>query len=65
MSLITVATIVVVMTTLATIFPQIFERMGRGLFVSLILGIVMELVSMLLGYGGQLFDKMATQTPML
>lgn len=55
-SLITVATIVVVMTVLSTIFPFIFETLGRGLFISLLVGLIFEIISMILGYSGHLFD---------
>ena len=37
-------------------FPHVFAGMGRSLFISLILGIIVEIVASLLGYGGDIFN---------
>ena len=51
-ALISVAVIIGIMTCLATIFPQFFAGLGRMLFVSLLVSIVVELIMLFLGYGG-------------
>ena len=46
-----------VMTCLATAFPSIFARLGRGLFISLIVLVITQLIGIfLLGYAGTLFS---------
>jgi len=46
-----------VMTCLATIFPSVFAKLGRGLFISLIVLIITQLAGIfLLGYSGTLFN---------
>lgn len=49
--------IFLVMTCLATAFPNIFSKLGRGLFISLIVLIVVELVSIFIfGFFGTIFN---------
>lgn len=49
--------IFVVMTCLATAFPNIFSRLGRGLFISLIVLIVVQLISVFVfGFFGTIFN---------
>lgn len=48
--------IVSVMTILATVMPNLFVGMGRTLFISLTLGLVAQIIAMLLGYSGNLFN---------
>ncbi len=50
------AGVAVLMTVLSTAFPNFFLKIGRGLFIGLLVGIVAEIVSMLFGYGGDLFN---------
>ena len=44
------------MMILATIFPDFFSKLGIVLFVSLLIGIVIEFIAILLGYGGDVFN---------
>ena len=48
--------IVIVMTGVATAKPQWFSGLGTTLFISLILGLVGQLIAMLLGYAGNIFN---------
>lgn len=48
--------VVAVMLILATAFPKVFEKMGSALLVALLISTVAELVSMLFGYGGDVFN---------
>ncbi len=49
--------IFVIMTCLATIFPQTFARLGRGLFISLIVLIITQLIALLVfGFVGTIFS---------
>lgn len=49
--------IFVIMTCLATLYPQIFAKLGRVLFISLLVLIVTELVAMLIfHYTGTIFS---------
>lgn len=51
------AIIFVVMTCLATAFPNIFAKLGRGLFISLVVLVVVELVSIFIfGFFGTIFN---------
>ncbi len=51
------AVIFVVMTCLATIFPQTFAKLGRGLFISLVVLIIIQLVALLVfGFAGTIFS---------
>ncbi len=51
------AVIFVVMTCLATAFPNIFSKMGKGLLISLIVLIVVELISIyVFGFFGTIFN---------
>lgn len=45
-----------IMMIISTIKPQIFQGLGNTLFISLILGILCEIISIFLGYQGQIFD---------
>lgn len=49
--------IFVVMTCLATIFPQTFARLGRGLFISLIVLVVTQILALVIfGFAGTIFS---------
>jgi len=49
--------IFVVMTCLATIFPQTFAKLGRGLFISLIVLIITQLLALFIfGFAGTIFS---------
>ena len=49
--------IFVVMTCLATIFPQTFAKLGRGLFISLIVLIITQLLALFVfGFAGTIFS---------
>lgn len=50
------AVIAGVMTLLSTAFPNVFLKMGRGLFISLIIGVIAQLVAALFGYAGTGFN---------
>ena len=45
-----------VMTGASMMFPNVFAGMGRSLFISLLLGLIVEVIAMLLGYGGDIFN---------
>lgn len=44
--------VVVIMLVISTMKPEFFRKLGWPLFISLTLGIIVEFVAMLLGYGG-------------
>lgn len=48
--------ITVGMMAISMAFPNTFLGMGRTLFISLLVGIVAEVIALLLGYRGELFD---------
>ena len=48
--------ITVIMVGIASIKPDIFQGMGRTLFISLIVAIIAEIIAMIFGYGGDLFN---------
>ena len=50
------ALITVGMLAISMAFPNTFLGMGRTLFFSLLIGIIVEIIAMLLGYRGELFD---------
>lgn len=45
-----------VMTGAAVVFPNVFAGMGRSLFISLLLGLIVEIIASLLGYNGNIFN---------
>lgn len=45
-----------VMMLLGIMFREFFSKLGIVLFVSLLIGIVIEFIAMLLGYGGDIFN---------
>ena len=45
-----------VMMLLGIMFREFFSKLGIVLFVSLLVGIVIEFIAMLLGYGGDIFN---------
>ena len=55
-AIVTTGGIAVVMTLLSTLFPNVFLKMGRGLFISLIVGILAQFIAYLFGYAGGLFN---------
>ena len=55
-AMILTAMVTVTMVLLAVIRPTFFLGLGRTLFVSLLVGMIVELVAMLMGYRGTLFD---------
>ena len=48
--------IMIVMTLLATIKPSLFANMGPALFISLFLGLIAEIIALLFGYAGSIFN---------
>ncbi len=48
--------VVAVMMILATAFPNLFSRMGTALFVSLAISFFAEIICLLFGFGGDLFN---------
>ena len=50
------AIIIGVMTMIAMIKPSLFANMGPTLFISLILGLISEIIALLLGYAGSVFN---------
>ena len=50
------AAITGIMMALSVVFPNIFEKMGIALFVSLLIAIIAETIAMLCGYGGDAFN---------
>ena len=48
--------VVVIMMGLSTMHPNVFAKMGTTLLIALLVSIVAELVAMLLGYGGTIFN---------
>ncbi len=52
----TTAGVVLIMTLLATAKPLLFSKMGATLFLSLLIGIIAEVVAILLGYEGNIFN---------
>jgi FtsH-binding integral membrane protein len=45
-----------IMMFASTVKPELFLRMGPALGISLLIGIVVEIIAMLCGYGGDLFN---------
>lgn len=57
MAVVVTGLVVVIMTGLSAAYPAVFARMGRTLFISLLLGLVMEMLAVfLLGYRGNMFN---------
>ncbi len=50
------AGITILMTVASMLFPSFFARLGPALFMSLLALIIVELISMLFGYRGGIFD---------
>ena len=48
--------VVAIMIVISSIKPDIFRGMGLTLFISLTIGIIVEIISYFLGYNGNLFD---------
>ena len=48
--------VVAVMMLLATIFPNLFARMGSALFIALTVSLLAQFIALLLGYGGNAFN---------
>lgn len=53
---ITTAAVTAVMIIISSIYPNAFSKMGRGLFISLLLSIIVEIVLMLFGMYLTVFD---------
>lgn len=56
LSIVLVGIIVLLMIGLSTMFPRFFAKLGTTLLISLLCIIVVELVSVLLGFTGVIFD---------
>lgn len=57
MAIVATGLVVVAMTGLSAAYPTAFAKMGRTLFIALLLGLVIELLAVfLLGYQGDLFN---------
>ena len=48
--------VTVVMMFLGVTFPKFFSKLGIVLLISLIVGLIAEVIAMILGYGGDLFN---------
>ena len=48
--------VTVIMIVLSVIFPHFFSKLGTSLLWSLLIGIFVELIATLLGYGGNIFN---------
>lgn len=48
--------VTVIMMILAVIFPRFFARLGPSLLCSLAIGVAVELIASLFGYGGNIFN---------
>jgi FtsH-binding integral membrane protein len=55
-AIIVTAVVTALMMAAATIYPDIFAGMGPALLLSLIIGIIVELIASLMGYGGDIFN---------
>lgn len=55
-AMIATGAVVGVMIFISTIKPNLFAGLGRTLFISLLLGLIAEIVAVLLGYGGNIFN---------
>lgn len=51
-----VGVVTVIMLVASTIFPKFFSNLGIALFLSLLIGIIVEIVATLLGYRGDIFN---------
>ena len=49
-------TVTFLMMLLSISFPNFFSKLGLALFLSLLIGVIVEFIAMLLGYGGSMFD---------
>lgn len=59
MALIITGIVTLGMTSVAAAYPAAFARMGRGLFFTLLIGLIVELVAVFLfGYAGNLFNML-------
>ena len=56
LAIIITACVIGFMTVLATTQPKLFSKMGTSLLIALLVGIVGELIAMLLGYSGNIFN---------
>ena len=50
------AVITIAMMILGMVFPGFFSKLGPVLFISLLVGVIVEIIAMLLGYGGDIFN---------
>ena len=44
------------MMLMGTTFPKFFSKLGRTLFFSLLIGVIVEIIATLFGYGGDIFN---------
>lgn len=56
MAIVMVAVVAGLMMMLATMFPDIFRGMGRTLFICLCISIITELIALIFGYRGNLWN---------
>lgn len=56
LAIIITGAVVGIMTVLASTQPQLFSKMGVSLFIALLVAIFGELIAMLLGYSGNIFN---------
>ena len=55
-AIVATGTVVLLMTTLSTLYPKFFAKLGGTLFLSLAISLVVELISFFLGYAGNIFN---------
>lgn len=56
LSIILTGVIVIAMVIASTAFPKFFSKIGPALFITLLISIIVECISLLLGYRGAIFD---------
>lgn len=56
LAIITTGAVSAVMMILGTAYPRFFAKMGRTLFLALLLGVIANFVAMLFGYSGTIFN---------
>lgn len=56
LAIVTTGAVTAVMMILGTAFPRAFAKMGRTLFISLLIGLIANIIATFLGYAGNAFN---------
>lgn len=56
LAIIATGAVTTAMTILGATYPRFFAKLGRTLFLSLFLGLLVELIALLFGYSGNIFN---------